>query len=85
MAVDQEKHIDLLYRRMAGPEFGDLLEDMLFDLKFTSPCENDGDMALNNYAKRLLVKVYADEEGTVSSTPFFETVRRLIRRKKTGK
>ena len=50
MAVDREKHIDLLYRRMAGPEFGDLLEDMLFDLKFTSPCENDGDMALNNYA-----------------------------------
>ena len=82
MNVDREKHIDLLYRRLAGPEFGDLLEDMLFDLKFTSPCENDGDMALNNYAKRLLVKVYADEEGTVSSTPFFETVRRLIRRKK---
>ena len=81
MTVDEEKHINLLYRRLAGPEFSPLLEAMLFDLKFATPCENEADMALNNYAKRLLLKVYADEEGFVGSTPFFETVRRLIRRR----
>ena len=77
-----EKHIRLLYHRLGSQDLRDLLDDMLFDLKFTSECETEGDMALNNYAKTLLSKVYADEENVVESSRLFEAVRRLIGRKK---
>ena len=77
-----EKHIRLLYHRLGSQDLRDLLDDMLFDLKFTSECETEGDMALNNYAKTLLSKVYADEERVVDSSQLFDTVRRLIGRKK---
>ena len=82
MAQDPEQHIKGLYRRLAGKDMRDLLDDMLFDLKFTTPCESEGDMALNNYAKVLLSKVYADQEGVVDSNRLFEMIGRLVGRGK---
>lgn len=79
---DQDKHILHLYKRLAGSEFLPMLEDMLYELKFTVPCKSEGDMALNNYAKELLVKVFGDERGVVSSMSFFDKIRNLVRRKK---
>jgi len=86
-----EKHIRLLYHRLGSQDLRDLLDDMLFDLKFTSPCVTEGDMALNNYAKILLAKVYADEEnikigkeqvGVLDSSCWFDAIRRVLGRKK---
>jgi len=80
MTQDPEQHIKGLYRRLAGQDMRDLLDDMLFDLKFTTPCESEGDMALNNYAKALMAKVYADQDGVVESNRLFEMIRRLVGR-----
>jgi len=77
-----EQHIKRLYQRLAAKDMRDLLDDMLFELKFTDECATEGDMALNNYAKRLVNKVYADQDGVVESNNLFETIRRLVRRRK---
>jgi hypothetical protein len=79
---DPDKHIRRLYQRLAARDMRDLLDDLLYRLKFTQPCENEGDMALNNFAKELVNQVYADDEGVVDSGRFFDIVRRLVRRKK---
>lgn len=82
MEQDPEQHIKLLYRRLAAQDMRVLLDDMLFDLKFTTPCVTEGDMALNNYAKVLLNKVYADQDGVVESNRLFELIKRLVGRRK---
>ena len=81
MEYDPEQHIKRLYQRLAAQDMRVLLDDMLFDLKFTTRCESEGDMALNNYAKMLLSKVYADQDGVVESNKLFEMIRRLVRRR----
>jgi hypothetical protein len=71
-----EQDVRKLYRQVLGAGDGRiLLEDILFELKFMSECQNEGDMAMNNYAKRLLMLVFADDEGQMDSG----LLRRILR------
>ena len=56
-----------------------LLDDMLIDLHFITEATNEGEQALNNYAKILLGKVYAPE---IQPETFWGLVKRLTRRTK---
>jgi len=82
MKEDPKQHMRRLFQRLGTREFQNLLDEMLYDLKFMGPCQSEGDMALNNYAKELLAKVYADESGKVDSGRLHGIIRRLVRRKK---
>lgn len=52
-----------LFKQVFFTEAGQrALQYLLLDLKFIEPCQNEGDMALNNYAKELVALVYGDKE-----------------------
>ena len=56
-----------------------VLDDMLIDLHFLTPATNEGEQALNNYAKMLLGKVFAPE---IKPYTFWGLIQRLLRRTK---
>lgn len=74
-----EERIQAGYKTIFATEIGNIvLQDMLWNLKFLSPCENAADMALSNYAKSLLATIYGND---VSMTLLERIFRNLLRRK----
>ncbi len=61
------------------PEGEKALEYLLLDLKFIGPCENEGDMALCNYAKDLVCMIYGDK---IKRRGLIYLVKKLFARKK---
>ncbi len=72
---EREKALMRAYRAMDKM----VLDDMLIDLHFITPAKNEGEQALNNYAKELLGKVYAPE---ILPENFWGLIKRLLRRTK---
>ena len=61
-AIENEGKIQRAYRSQFTGELGELvLLDMLYELHFLIPCENEGEQALCNYAKKLLSTIYGVE------------------------
>ena len=73
-----EQHVRRMYRTMRTGQNAEILNDMLRDLKFLDPCNSEADMALNNYAKKLIVKVFSDDDGEVKSSRLWRLLRKLI-------
>jgi hypothetical protein len=81
-ASETEAAVRRAYKGMfSGAEGSLVFEDMLWNLKFLSPCETEGDMALNNYAKSLVALVYGDAGGVVESGKLKNLIKRVFRRK----
>jgi len=60
-----------------------VLARMLEKLKFFEHCENEQDMALNNFAKDLLATIYwSNESEKVNSIQLMNFLKKLIRRTK---
>ena len=76
-----EQHILRMYRTMRTGQNAEILNDMLRDLKFLDPCKSEADMALNNYAKKLIIKVFSDDDGEVKSSRLWRLLKKLIGRK----
>ena len=58
-AIESEGKIQRAYRSQFTGELGELvLLDMLYELHFLVPCENEGEQALCNYAKKLIATIY---------------------------
>jgi len=58
------------------------LARILETCKFIEQCDNEADMALNNFAKDLLTTIYTDANtGSVNSSKIMSVVKKLIRRK----
>lgn len=76
-----EQHILRMYRTMRTGQGAEILNDMLRDLKFLDPCNSEADMALNNYAKTLIIKVFSDDDGEVKSSRLWRLLRKLIKKK----
>lgn len=77
--MNKKDEITALYRIVFASDKGLLVfEHILMDLKFTDQCNNEGDMALNNYAKTLIVKVFSEQP---SQKTFWGLIKRLIQRK----
>jgi hypothetical protein len=72
-----EQHIRRMYRTMRAGQNAEILNDMLRDLKFLDPCKSEGDMALNNYAKQLVVKVFCEDDGQVKSSRLWRLLKKL--------
>ncbi len=61
-AIENEGKIQRAYRRQFTGDLGELvLLDMLYELHFLVPCENEGEQALCNYAKKLISTIYGVE------------------------
>ena len=61
-AAESEDRIKRAYRRQLTGELGELvLIDMLFELHFLRPCDNEAEQALCNYAKKLISTIYGVE------------------------
>ena len=71
-----EQHILRMYRTMRTGQNAEILNDMLRDLKFLDQCNSEADMALNNYAKQLVVKVFSDD-GEVESGRLWRLLKKL--------
>jgi len=56
-------------------------EYLLLELKFLEPCNDAGDMALNNKAKDLLALVYGERVGNNGILWF---IKRVLKRAKKG-
>ena len=78
MSESDEQHIRRMYRTMRTGENAEILNDMLRDLKFLDRCESEGDMALNNYAKTLVIKVFCEDDGEVKSSRLWRFLKKLI-------
>lgn len=76
-----EQHIRRMYRTMRIGQNAEILNDMLRDLKFLDPCNSEAEMALNNYAKKLIVKVFSDDDGEVKSGRLWRLLKKLIKKK----
>jgi hypothetical protein len=75
-----EERIRSAYKAKFSDEIGQLvLQDMLWNLKFLTPCENEKDMALCNYAKSLLATIYGND---ISMSKLETIFRKLLRRTK---
>ncbi len=60
-----------------------VLDQILHDMKFLQECKTEGDMALNNYAKKLLIRIFWDsKKEAVSGRRIINLVKRLIGAKK---
>ncbi len=75
-----EQHILRMYRTMRTGQNAEILNDMLRDLKFLDPCNSEADMALNNYAKTLIVKVFSEDDGEVESSRLWRLLKKLLGR-----
>lgn len=75
------------FRATFATEEGKLvLEIMLNKLKFLEPCYNEQDMALNNFAKDLLLTIYWDEETKqADGRKIMDFVRKFIKRRRRPK
>jgi hypothetical protein len=80
--VDDE--VAKAYRRVfTTPDGQYLLGIILERCKFMLPCENEADMALNNFAKEVLAYVYYEEQhGGTSIHRIIEFVKKTLRRSK---
>jgi len=63
-----------------------VLETMLNQLKFLDHCNNEQDMALNNFAKDLITTIYwQDEKKQADGRRIMDLVRSLIKKRRTKK
>ena len=77
---ESEKKVLQAYRSVFSTGLGQLVfEDMLFNLKFLQPCENEQDMALSNYAKSLIATVYG---LPIESNRLRNIIKKVIRKRR---
>ena len=83
-AIIAEQNIRQTYRALFNTEAGRMvLEDMLWNLKFLAPCENEADMALCNYAKSLLAIIYGSE--VIDGNRLLNLIRKLFKTRRIRK
>jgi len=77
---DEGKRVAHTFRSVFSTEEGKfVLQIMLNELKFLEQCKNEQDMALNNFAKTLVMTVFWNEEtGTVDNNRLFNFIRKMI-------
>jgi hypothetical protein len=80
--AESEEKVLLAYKRkfIGDDDGGIVLEDMLFDLYFLQPCENEGQQALCNYAKTLLAKIYG---VPIESSRLKSLIQKLMKKRRT--
>lgn len=76
--IDEEEHILTLYRQLRTGMGRELLTHMLMELKFLDKCENERDMALSNYAKTLVIRVFGEDGQTVEMSKLWLSLKNLI-------
>ena len=83
----EDQRVINAYKAFIFDENGKIvLENMLIKLKFLDPCENEQDMALNNFAKDLLKTIYWNErKGKTNGRKILNLVKKLLSRRKNVK
>jgi len=86
-AEDEAKKTAAAFRSIFKTEEGKLvLQALLNKLKFLEQCHNEQDMALNNFAKDLVITVFWDTEiKGFSTNRLFNFIKRMLRKTKNGK
>lgn len=84
VAFDKENK--LILKRVFSDDYGQYALGIILDrCKFMTPCENEGDMALNNFAKELVIDVFSVEDEDEKSKFNFNSAINFIKTMLRGK